>query len=636
MGKIQVLDRHTAELIAAGEVVDRPASVIKELVENAIDAGATSITVETQNGGTTLMRLTDNGTGLEREDIPTAFLRHATSKVRSEADLEAISTLGFRGEALASIAAVSKVEVLTFTGREPTGYRYVIQGGEEVFFEEAGCPRGTTIYVRELFYNTPARMKFLKKDVTEANAISGMLDRIALSHPEISIRLLRDRKEELRTPGDGKLKSAVFAVYGREFTENLLEVDYALNGVVVKGYVGKPAAARPNRNMQVFFLNGRYVKTLTGMAALEQAFKGAIMTGKFPACVLHLEVPPEAVDVNVHPAKIEVRFSNEKPIFDAVYHAVKSALLTGDKPDELTLPSPVAKPPAPVTPLSADEVQTRLSDIASQRKTTAAREFSVLPGIPVGNPDAWTPAPPPPPVRYTPPTVLPDIDVQEEDVEPPVSPPQTQVVSVRAVVQEAQPAPSPIKEEIPICFVGEAFTTYAIFEAGDKLIFLDKHAAHERLLYERLKNTQEQPEAQMLLSPITITLPKEEFAALLEHRALLDSAGFELEEFGPGTVLVRAVPSMLDQEDVAGQVAELAGGLLTESRAVTTGQLDWIYHNIACRAAIKAGTGSSPEELLTLAREALDNPDARYCPHGRPTSMVLTRKGLEKQFGRIQ
>ena len=338
MPHIQVLDKHTAELIAAGEVVERPSSVVKELLENTIDAGATMVAVEIQNGGVTYIRITDNGAGIAREDVPTAFLRHATSKVRREEDLEAIGTLGFRGEALASIAAVSRVELLTCAAGETAGTRYTLEGGEDGHLEDAGCPQGTTIVVRDLFYNVPARMKFLKKDVSEANAVAGVVDRIALSHPEVSFRFIRDGREELLTPGDSQLRSCIYAVLGKEFSDSLLPVDYTLGGVHVHGFASKPAASRANRTMQHFFINGRYVKTRTAMAALEQAYKGAIMVGKFPACVLHLDMPPETVDANVHPAKIEVRFINEKPVFDAVYHGLKSALAAGDVPKQAVLP----------------------------------------------------------------------------------------------------------------------------------------------------------------------------------------------------------------------------------------------------------------------------------------------------------
>jgi len=640
LGKINLLDRHVAELIAAGEVVERPASVVKELVENAIDAGCTLLTVEIQNGGTTLMRVTDNGSGLEPEDIPKAFLRHATSKVRLEDDLLSISTLGFRGEALASIAAVSRVELLTCTEGALGGHRYKIDGGEETDFREVGCPKGTSVIVRDLFYNVPARMKFLKKDITESNAISAIIDRIALSHPEISVRLIRDGKETLRTSGDGKLKSAIFAVYGKDFTSGLLETNYTLAGVTVSGYVSKPAAARPNRNRQVFFINGRYVKTLTAMAAIEQAYKGSLMAGKFPVCVLHIEMTPAVVDVNVHPSKTEVRFTNDKPIFDAVYHGVKSALMAGDVPREIALP----KPPMPT--VFPEQAQMRLNDLVEKTSERAAENpYRVLPGFPIQqNPERpRTPVPYQPPVRYAPPASI-DIDVEPEEPAQPIYPPTAGFTQPKPEVFSAERKPETNEperpsvplgaEELPVRFLGEAFTTYALFEVGDRLVLMDKHAAHERILYEALKKTGRDTYAQLLLSPVSLTPQKEEFSALIENQALLSRAGYEIEEFGPGTLLIRAVPSILDQADAASLLLEIAQGLLSGT-GTDTGALDWIYHNIACRAAIKAGTPSLEQELLELIRQIFRNPDLRYCPHGRPTTVVLTRKELEKQFGRV-
>ena len=641
MGKINVLEKHVAELIAAGEVVERPASVIKELLENAIDAGCTVLTVEIQNGGTTLMRVTDNGGGLDPEDIPKAFLRHATSKVRQEDDLLSIATLGFRGEALASIAAVSRVELLTCTDGAMGGYRYTIEGGVETAFHEAGCPRGTSVIVRDLFYNVPARMKFLKKDITESNAISAIMDRIALSHPEISVRLIRDGKETLRTPGDGRLKSAIFAVYGREFTSDLLEVNYTLAGVTVSGYVTKPAAARPNRNRQVFFINGRYVKTLTAMAAIEQAYKGVLMAGKFPVCVLHIEMTPAVVDVNVHPSKTEVRFTNDKPVFDAVYHGVKSALMTGDIPREIALP----ETPAPT--VFPERVQMKLNDLVAKTTERAAENaVRILPGIPIQNGERpRTPIPYQPPVRYAPPPASIDIDVEPEEMVR-ASVPLPEINSAkpepglpyekREPLQEepVRPVSPLLAEELPVRFVGEAFTTYALFELGERLVFMDKHAAHERILYESLKKTGRETHAQLLLSPLSLTPQKEEFSALIENQALLSQSGYEIEEFGPGTLLLRAVPSILDQADAASLLLEIAQGLLSGT-GTDTGELDWIYHNIACRAAIKAGTASFEQELVELVRQVLRDPNLRYCPHGRPTTLILTRRELEKQFGRI-
>lgn len=478
MPKINVLDKHIADLIAAGEVVERPASVVKELAENSIDAGATSVTVEIRDGGVTFLRVTDNGCGITREDVPIAFLSHATSKVAVREDLDSIATLGFRGEALASIAAVAHVELLTRTAGELAGTRYGIDGSGEQFCEDAGCAEGTTMTVRDLFYNTPARMKFLKKDVTEGNAVAAVLDKEALAHPEVSFRFLRDGREALHSPGDGKLKSAVYAVFGKEFTGGLIPLDYELNGVKVTGFVSSPAAARPNRSMQNFFINGRYVKSRTAMVALEEGFKGSLMVGKVPACVLHLSVPFGAVDVNVHPSKIEVRFLNERPIFDVVYHGVKAALNKGDTPpvmklsDSATPALRYAEPPAEQLHFAPSAAQTVIlskpADFPKQEKP--ATDFS-----PELVPTAVHLCP-----AYRGTGTAPDITCDDE---PERTTGSAQPVTPAAVVNEPESAP----EEQPERFIGEAFGTYVILERGDSLVFVDKHAAHERLLYEKLK-----------------------------------------------------------------------------------------------------------------------------------------------------
>ncbi|HEX2985912.1 MAG TPA: DNA mismatch repair endonuclease MutL [Caproiciproducens sp.] len=634
MGKINVLDRHVAELIAAGEVVERPCSVIKELVENSIDAASSAITVEIQNGGITYMRVTDNGCGIERGDVPVAFLRHATSKVREQDDLDSIATLGFRGEALASVAAVARVELLTRTQEELAGTRYVIHGGEEQSVEDAGCAPGSTIIVRDLFYNTPARMKFLKKDLVEANAVASVLDKIALSHPEISLRFLRDSRETLHTPGDGKLKSAIYSVYGKEFSLGLIPVEYELNGVKVSGYVSKPAAARPNRSMQQFFINGRYVKSRTAMVALEEAFKGSLMVGKVPACVLHLSVSCSAVDVNVHPAKIEVRFLNEKPIFDAVYHGVKTALNQGDSPNVMRFQKLVLPPfekPQPVEQMQFRPAQNeRPQESAAPGPKTGLspkpeRAFAVgdvfapkfeqkydvkLPEIPRACPMQES--------QDSRPSTLKAIDPREN-------------ADLSELSVPAEESPKPDKPER---LVGEAFGTYIILERGDELVFIDKHAAHERMLYENLRSQGGQSVQQMLLQPVTVTLDKNEYAAVLESLETLAAAGFEIEDFGSGTVLVRSAPLILGGEDVADAVMEIAGYLLSAKNDITTEKLDWLYHNVACRAAVKAGDESKPQELITLAKR-IETEDIRYCPHGRPVSFIMEKKDLERQFGRV-
>ncbi len=622
MAKIQVLDKHTAELIAAGEVVERPASVVKELVENAIDAGATTITVEIKNGGISYIGITDNGCGFSREDVPTAFLRHATSKIRAEEDLNTISTLGFRGEALASVAAVARVELVTRTEDELAGTRYVIEGGEEIELSDVGCPRGSTICVRDLFYNVPARMKFLKKDVGEANAVAGVVDRLALSHPEISFRFIREGRDELLTPGNGDLYACISAVLGREFAKTLTKVEYDLGGVHVHGYTCRPEGARANRTMQHFFINGRYVKTRTAMAAIEQAYKGSIMVGKFPACVLCVDMPPETVDANVHPAKIEVRFVNEKPVFDAVYHAVRSALEGDSALPKATLPTPVIQPPKPqyTTPTPARELARRVTETPSATLST-----------------------PPPPARSKPiaqgrPTMMRDgTSVMNSFFETPT---KKEVPAPPPVVTQPQPQPEPAQQTIaqeqpePIRLLGEVLHTYIVAEWRGSVYFIDKHAAHERILYNQLKETTREG-SQLLLSPLSVSLSREEYGALTEAFEQLEQAGFEVEEFGGNTLLVRAVPMMLIDGNIAESLREIAGGLLTGKREITTERLDWIYHSVACRAAVKAGDGSTPGELLKLAQRVLYNEDIRTCPHGRPVCFELTAREIEKQFGRI-
>lgn len=657
MPKIQVLDKQVAELIAAGEVVDRPSSVIKELVENAVDAGASIITVEIRRGGITFMRVTDNGCGISPEDVPTAFLRHATSKVAQQDDLNSISTLGFRGEALASISAVSHVEVLTRVPGALSGVRYTGGGSEDFTLEEAGCPEGTTILVRDLFYNTPARMKFLKKDSTEGNSVAGILDKLALSHPEISFRFIRDGKEQLHTPGDGKLSSTIYAVYGREFSSALIPVNYELGHVKVEGFISAPSSSRPNRTMQNFFINGRFIRSRTAMAALEEAYKGSIMVGKFPACVLHMKLSFEAVDVNVHPAKLEVRFVNERPIFDAVYHGVKSALHAGDKPKVMELKRPVVSPYAP-----APEKQEQLR-MEIPRKPSVIQQ-------PVTRP---VQAPPVPAPSKQSPVLLRDSEAPEQkpaftgfleeilDREPQPEIKSEPVRKLEPIREERPPLPEvpppePVKEEetpLPVeekpvqelpatplrefhsRIIGEAFGTYLMVEySAVELMFIDKHAAHERLLYERLKRENAGGEAQTLLEPITVTLDKEEYTAVLDHVDDFAKAGFEVEDFGSGTVLVRSAPLLLDGGDAAEAVMEIAGYLASLKNRMTTEHLDWVYHNVACRAAMKAGDSISRQEMISLAEELEQNPEVRYCPHGRPVYILLRRQDIERQFGR--
>lgn len=665
MPKIQVLPRHVAELIAAGEVVERPASVVKELMENSIDAGASAVTLEIRRGGITYIRITDNGCGIAREDAPTAFVSHATSKISREEDLNGIGTLGFRGEALASIAAVARVELLTRTQEEPVGTRLCVEGGEQTLLDDAGCPQGTTLIVRDLFYNTPARMKFLKKDVSEANAVAGVVDRVALSHPEVSIRFIRDGKEALLTPGDGKLISAIYAVYGKDFATGLLPVDYELSGVRISGFAAKPLAARPNRTMQLFFLNGRLVKSRTAMAALEEAYRNTIMVGKFPACVLHLHVPNETVDVNVHPAKIEVRFANEKRIFDAVYYATKNTLQQNDPRPHVELkkldaPVEAARPPAPeqiTIPQKTDhfwERETAASYIGKNRPQQ--RLASPISGYAAGEESDTVAAAlqkrrvQGPEEAY--PTEKMDKSARRKRLEPaPSLAPQAEIAREMAEpVRKAQVAQLDVpaaqakerselgrqREAPPFRVLGEAFRTYIVVESGKDLLLIDKHAAHERMLYEQLRNEARRADRQLLLAPVAVTLSKEEYAAVLQNLELLRQAGFEAEDFGAGTLLVRACPMTLAQEDISSLVQELAGYLLANRRELIPEKLDWLFHNVACRAAIKGGDQTSPYELERFVEKLLLQDEIRYCPHGRPVMVVMSQAELEKQFGRMQ
>lgn len=643
MPNINILPKHIAELIAAGEVVERPSSIVKEIMENAIDAGADKITLEIKRGGITYIRITDNGCGIDRDNIRKAFISHATSKISKADDLNAICTLGFRGEALASIAAVSRVEVMTRGEGEEVGTRYCIEGGEETLLDDAGCPKGTTLIVRDLFYNTPARMKFLKKDVSEGNAVAAVVDRIALSHPEDSIRFIRDSKDVLFTSGDGKLENAIYKTLGKDFASTLIPCDYELEGVRVSGFISKPFNARPNRMMQYFFLNDRFIKTRTGMVALEEAYKNSIMIGKFPACVLNIHIAPGAVDVNVHPSKTEVRFANEKLIFNAVYYCAKSALQQGDtrvqanfkqKVGRQFMPKPnegrqikiyeqqleqVKKESLPKEDFwgkTTSEEFVKLSEPKKTEKITFndSSEFSLKKDeepdlIPVFKPveEAKPPA----------------IETVEEAV------PEAKAEQPASEVEEVKPEPEPYR------VIGEAFKTYILVEQGKKLLIIDKHAAHERMLFEKLRANNGEIETQMLLAPVTVTLSKEEYSAVLDNLELLDKAGYRVEDFGGGMVIVSECPTAVADADLAEVVMELAGYLVNNRRELIPEKLDWIYHSTACRAAIKAGDKTSEYELEKFVEKLLNDPDIRYCPHGRPVLIEMSKYEIEKNFGRV-
>lgn len=643
MPNINILPKHIAELIAAGEVVERPSSIVKEIMENAIDAGADKITLEIKRGGITYIRITDNGCGIDRDNIRKAFISHATSKISTADDLNAICTLGFRGEALASIAAVSRVEVMTRGEGEEVGTRYCIEGGEETLLDDAGCPKGTTLIVRDLFYNTPARMKFLKKDVSEGNAVAAVVDRIALSHPEVSVRFIRDSKDVLFTSGDGRLENAIYKTLGKDFASTLIPCDYELEGVRVSGFISKPFNARPNRMMQYFFLNDRFIKTRTGMVALEEAYKNSIMVGKFPACVLNIHIAPGAVDVNVHPSKTEVRFANEKLIFNAVYYCAKSALQQGDtrvqanfkqKIGRQFMPKPnegrqikiyeqqleqVKKESLPKEDFwgkTTSEEFVKLSEPKKTEKITFndSSEFSLKKDeepdlIPVFKPveEAKTPV----------------IETVEEAV------PEAKAEQPASEVEEVKPEPEPYR------VIGEAFKTYILVEQGKKLLIIDKHAAHERMLFEKLRANNGEIETQMLLAPVTVTLSKEEYSAVLDNLELLDKAGYRVEDFGGGMVIVSECPTAVADADLAEVVMELAGYLVNNRRELIPEKLDWIYHSTACRAAIKAGDKTSEYELEKFVEKLLNDPDIRYCPHGRPVLIEMSKYEIEKNFGRV-
>lgn len=619
MPEIKVLPKEISELIAAGEVVERPASVIKELVENSIDAGADNITVEIQHGGITYMRITDNGCGIARNDVPTAFLRHATSKIKSSGDLNAIGTLGFRGEALAAVSSVAKVEMFTKPRENDLGTHYEIDGGQEKLCEEAGCPDGTTIVIRDIFYNTPARMKFLKKDVSEANAAAAVVERIALSHPEIAFKLIRDGKQSLMTPGDGKINTTVYSVLGREFAGTLMEVDGGLDGIGVKGLTCKPVSCRPTRNYQFVFLNGRLVRSGTVTAAVEQAYKNSAMIGKFPGFVLYLSVPLDTVDVNVHPAKTEVRFSDERRIFDAVYSSVRSALSKGDTRPEVKLKEPVFNPFERMS-----TAQYRQQPIS--KPTVAEEVYKVKPSLhntteTVTFRDA----------NYNHDKTEKTVYVPKEVVEPPIAQTEKPIIPERVAVDITREAED---EKPPVTLIGEAFLTYIIVQMGESVFMIDKHAAHERILFNKLKKEQK-TEMQALLTAVTVSLTREEYNAVISNTEKLSKAGFEVEDFGNSTVRVSAVPAALTKEDIPSVISELAGDLL-KGKAPDAERLDDMYHTVACKAAIKAGSRTSPLEMQKLAERVLYSDDIMYCPHGRPVAFEIKRRELEKQFGRIQ
>ena len=711
MAVIHVLDKHTAELIAAGEVVERPASVVKELLENSIDAGATQVTVSIESGGVKLIEISDNGTGIEAEYISTAFIRHATSKIETPDDLTNIHTLGFRGEALASIASVARVELTTRTEVDEFATVYRIEGGEEVSREPGARAVGTTIRVKDLFYNTPARMKFLKKDSSEGTFVSDTVTHVALSHPEVSVKFIREGKLQYVTPGDGQLRGAVYAVLGREFSRDLIELKNQEGVYRITGLVTPPKSCRASRSMQHFYINGRYVRNRTMMAGMEMAFKGTMMQGKFPGGILLLEMPADLVDVNVHPAKIEARFARENDVFDVVYHAVKLALAqpgTGerlftfeaDKEEEKAenskkdtdiikndvknnnftglsaiirgqadpgvLPQQhwePAKPAAAPPPAPSAAMQIPTAPSVPRWKGSAQNEDMLDPFVTLHSPKLETTKAPEPFRAAASETQL---DVEPEFGETKLHSPRDHMAAwnpaqeapkeepERATCAETEPdAPEAAEQETvlaepeqmnfdptadqpePLRYVGEVFRTYILAERGDELCLIDKHAAHERQLYEKLAANYGNVPSQMLLEPAAIDLAAEEKQALLDNIPLLENAGLEIADFGGNTVVLRAVPADVEPQNAESLLVEIANKLLKGGHDALNEHTEWVLHSISCRAAIKAGDKSSPQELLALAEKILSGEVPPFCPHGRPCVLKLTRKELEKQFGRI-
>lgn len=666
MPKIHCLERHVANLIAAGEVVERPASVVKELTENAIDAGATAVAVEIQRGGMGYIRVTDNGCGMEPEDAETAFLRHATSKIQNAFDLEAIGTLGFRGEALAAIAAVARVELMTRTADREFGTGLTLEGGEVVEREVVGCPEGTTMIVRNLFYNTPARLKFMKRDVAEGAAVYAVVQHVALSHPEVSFRFVREGKEELLTPGDGDLRSAVYAVLGREVALGMLPCKRKDEELSVEGFISRPTCCRGNRSGQHFFVNGRYVKSRTMSAALEQAYQNQKMVGKFPGCVLRVACKLNAVDVNVHPAKTEVKFTSERKLFDAVYYAVKETLEAEQGHPQAELKPKMPPKQDQVTPnqtffrtMTAEEYRRTGQVLHSKRQSPAPpredpfeiamrqRRQEVRPSELVCIPEAAEPIV----VSAVEDRALVEqpvdncVEKSVETVENPlynpgvsqVEPVQTRKPEPIRLGQTPAPAPAEQPEETPDTaawrLAGELFDTYVIVEQGDTAYLIDKHAAHERMNFDRMRAADWKPMSQLLLTPQVLHLAPEECGVLLEQMGLLEQFGFAVESFGGDEVLVREAPNDLSADQIEPALEEIASKLLLTGTADPAAVRDEVLHTMACKAAIKGGWKNDRAELEVVARAVMSG-QVKYCPHGRPVAIELSRQQLEKQFKR--
>ena len=667
MPKIVQLSRHVADLIAAGEVVERPASVVKELVENAIDAGAARVTVEIQNGGMTFIRISDNGCGMAPEDARTAFLRHATSKIRNKDDLAAISTLGFRGEALAAISAVSRIDLLTKAADTP-GVSLHLEAGQITQESPAGCPEGTTILVRDLFYNTPARMKFMKSDQAEASAVFLAVQQQALAHPEIAFRFLKDGQEQLSTAGSGDRMAAIYTVFGREIANNMIEVKCSWEQFTVRGFVTKPTCTRGNRSYQYFFVNSRFIKSRMLSAALEEAYKNQLMVGRFPVCVLEIDLPVQAVDVNVHPAKTEVKFLSERGAFDAVHYAVLSALNKAPGRPAVQLPKSrqdqIAGSVSSNIPASKkDFFQTKTAE--EFRRTASAAEENPFekPVRPAAKPvSVFVDEPSFLSAALSSPVQVPERTVKAPEAAPvvpkaePIAPAPMEAPAPLTPVPEEEhfplgrkavsaptkltPAPEPESQqvlsipEVPFRVIGETMDTYILVEQGESLLLIDKHAAHERVLFEKLKSEEHPVMPQLLLQPVPVSLTKPEAQAVLENLPLLQSLGFDVSEFADLQLVLRQIPSDLTEEDACAALEAFAEDLLTGKRPSQSDLRDNLLHTMACKAAIKAGWHTQPREREALVREVLSRDDIKYCPHGRPVCIELTKKELEKQFKR--
>ena len=638
MPDIQILSPHLADLIAAGEVVERPASVVKELVENAFDAGARTVTVELRGGGATYLRVTDDGCGMAPEDAGIAFLRHATSKLHDEQGLEAIGTMGFRGEALAAISAVSHITLTTRQRGAASGTHMTLDAGDIQDMYETGCPEGTTMIVRDLFYNTPARRKFLKTDRAEGAACAAAALRCALGRPDVSVRCIRDGEELFFSPGDNKLDSCVYSLLGRELAKTLLPCEGEVDGVRVHGFISSPSAGRGSRAQQHFFCNGRWIRSAALQAALEQAYRNTLLVGRFPACVLYVELSCAAVDVNVHPAKTEVKFSHERAVFDAVYYGARAAL-EAERAPAAAVPKPAAPKPEPVS-APAPKADPFLP-AAPSRSTPAAPVFSAArtyaPAAPAEeavsfrSPMASAFAAPrvtPPPV-FTPPAPA--------APQPPM--PKPVVQGVQTALEPEPETPSPLARAVPpetppARLIGEAMHTYILVEKGDTLILIDKHAAHERINFDRLRQSPADIPSQTLLEPLPFTPDASDADVLQQYGDVLAELGFTLEPFGRNDYILRGVPAQLDAADALPALEEICTQLRHGARMDAQSVRDEVLKTVACKAAIKAGWQTEPEELLRLA-DAVCAGEVKYCPHGRPVAVTLTRRELDKLFKRI-